>query len=158
MATDVLSFGRMFGYRAATLATYIALFYVLVALGLPGSAALIVLIGGNVGILFFILKKQTRWDSFDLIANAAVMGIFTCGILPYAILDENRDSAAPFWAYRIFISSLAEAVFFLAALGAFGEKLAEPSLAIAIGVAVFMVQVSVLAAGFDFAKSKVAKK
>ena len=153
--SNELSFDRMFCYRAAGLAGYIALFYVLVGVGLRGWVALVVLIGATI-VTTFIYSWREGEGWLPASGNALVIVAF-CGVMTSVLIKDQRPVNVPGLALVPFSLCASEGMFFLAALGAFGEKVAEPSLAMAIGVAMLLVQVSVLAAGFQYFAKPVVK-
>ncbi len=153
---DALSFERMFCYRAAGLAGYIALFYALVAVGLPGWVALVTLIGATAIVTFFICHWR-EGDSWLKASAFALPVLAFCGAVPAMLINDKRPANVPDWSLFGFSLCASEAVFFLSALGVFGTKVADLPLAIACGVTMFMVQVCVLAAGFQYCSKPVVK-
>ncbi len=133
---DHLSAGRALSLRLVAFAAYVAGFYALVALGLPALAAVGVCIGTGIAILFGILALREGSDVFNAAINAAIMGTLTCGLVPFAVVNEVREPpTSSVWRQRLFVFSIAEAVFYIAVL-----RGTEPALAIGVGVAALLFQ------------------
>src|SRR3989338_2540548 len=154
MATTVLSFERMFALRALTLGVYMLAFYILTDVAkVPALSALCIIVAVSAWTVLPALRWRDKNAWFDIIATTPLSVLF-CGTLPYVVTNDTREPNAPDWSGFPFVLCASEAAFFLSARGAFGEKIAEPSFAMATGVTMFMVQVSVLAAGFQFSKRR----
>ena len=143
--TNTLGLTGAFSYRLATFGLYVGTFYVLIALGLPGLAALGLVVGSGMVVLCVQFVRLTHFDIVDSIMNAVIVGILASGILVFVVLDEHRSPRGSLWGERIFISSLSEAAFFLSVFGIFGEMVADPVEAVLVGLATLLAQALILA-------------
>lgn len=146
-----LSFERMFALRAVILGAYIVGFYVLTDFAkVPALPALCLVVAVTAWSAFI----SSRWIShepwFDNILAVVFLGTMFCGAMPLELTSDRRDMRAPWWATGLFLFCGSETIFFLSALGVFGAKLADPVSAIAASVIMLVVQVVILAIGFQF--------
>ena len=154
----MLSFERMSALRALTLGVYVVAFYLLTDFGRESAVMALALIAATSALSAFIV---IRWREHEYWLNSVIAGVCVgtvfCGVMPFMLADDDRDPRVPDWALWLFVLCASETAFFLSALGAFGDKLANLPVAIALGFVVLAIQVTVLSIGFRCFKPKVAK-